>query len=116
MREKRDSITGNMRGGPRDGNPYRGDIPRGAAAVRDGVSADWVRLRLLSETVRERSVCNEHRGMESAEELTRTVAASVRDEEAAFRRFIKKHGHSGRFRTHSRLFTKRHKDSGRLIE
>ena len=52
MREKLDGSAGNLCGGTRRGDTYRGNIPRGAVAVRDGVSADWVRLRLLSAAVR----------------------------------------------------------------
>ena len=52
MREKLDGSAGNLRGCARRRDTHRGDIPRRAVAVRDGVSADWVRLRLLSETVR----------------------------------------------------------------
>ena len=92
MREKRNLLFRNLRGGVRDGYPDCRDIPCGAVAVRDGVSVDCLRLRLLSAAVRqwgsawrterERSGNYEYCRMESAEELTWNLAEAVRDEKA----------------------------------
>jgi hypothetical protein len=52
VREKRSGSAGNLRGGARYGYLDCRYISGGLAAVRDGVSADCVRLRLLPETVK----------------------------------------------------------------